>query len=120
MQDRAQTVQLLAERAENTRKVSELVAESASRCDSEHEKQRLSAVEEARKSYVDSYMRALDLLVNEGKHDRTVTVMVNETLPALFMIDDRIRSAFHFGNRPCALDVRSSDNPAVGVERGYV
>src|SRR5271169_230329 len=84
VQDREQTVQLLAERAENTRKISELVAEIASRCDSENEKQRLSAVEEARKSYVDSYIRALHLLVNEGKHDRAVTVMVNETLPALF------------------------------------
>src|ERR1019366_4277348 len=83
VQDRAQTSMLLATRAENTKKISELVAEIASRCESEKEKQRLSAVEGARKPYIDSYLRALHLLVDERKHDAAASVMVNETLPVL-------------------------------------
>ncbi len=82
-QDRARIGMLLAARAENTKTISELVAKIASRCESENEKQRLSAVEGARKLYVDSYLRALHLLVDEEKHDPAAAVMVNETLPAL-------------------------------------
>jgi hypothetical protein len=83
VQDRALTGMLLAARAENTKNISALMAEIASRCESEKEKQRLSAVEGTRKPYVDSYLRAIHLLVDEGEHDAAVAVMVNETLPAL-------------------------------------
>ena len=58
------------------------MAKIASRCESGDEKQRLSAVEETRKPYVDSYVRAIHLLVDEGEHDAAVTVVVNETLLA--------------------------------------
>ncbi len=83
LQDRAQTNVLLATRAENTKKISALVAEITTRCESEKEKQRLSAVEGTRKPYIDSYLRALHLLVDERDRDAAVAVMVNETLPAL-------------------------------------
>jgi len=83
VQDRPLTGMLLAERAENTKKISELVAKIASRCESEDEKQRLLAVEKTRKPYIDSYLRAIHLLVDEGKHDAAVAVMVNEAVPAL-------------------------------------
>lgn len=83
VQDRALIDRLLATRAENTRKISELVAEIERRCESEKEKQLLAAVETTRKPYIDSYLRALHLLVEEKKHDAAEAVMVNETLPAL-------------------------------------
>ena len=83
VQDRAQTNVLLATRAENSKKISALVAEITSLCQSEKEKQRLSAVEATRKPYIDSYLRALHLLVDEQERDAAVAVMVNETLPAL-------------------------------------
>ena len=83
VQDRAQTNLLLATRAENTKKITALVAEITSRCESAEERQRLSAVGATRKPYVDSYLRALHLLVDERKRDVAVAVMVNETLPAL-------------------------------------
>jgi len=84
LQDRAQIGMLLAERSENTEKINGLVAEIQGRCELEKEKRLLAAVEEARKPYVESYLRALHLLVDEGKHESAVAVMVNETLPALF------------------------------------
>jgi len=83
LQNRAQIRMLLAERSENTKKISALVAEIQGRCESEKEKRLLAAVEEARKPYVESYLRALHLLVDERKHEAAVAVMVNETLPAL-------------------------------------
>jgi len=83
VQDRAQTNLLLATRAENTKKITALVAEITSRCESAEERQRLSAVGATRKPYVDSYLRALHLLVDERERDAAVAVMVNETLPAL-------------------------------------
>jgi diguanylate cyclase (GGDEF)-like protein/PAS domain S-box-containing protein len=84
LHDRAKTAMLLAERLENTEKISGLVAKIASRSESENEKRQLFTVEQMRKTYVDSYLRALHLLVNEGKRDAAVAVMVDETLPALF------------------------------------
>ena len=83
LQDRTLIDPLLATRAENTKKISELVAKIASRCESEKEKQLLSAVEGTRKPYIDSYLRALNLLVDEKKHAAAEAVMVNETTPAL-------------------------------------
>ena len=83
VEDRAQTNELLATRDENTKKITALVAEITSRCESAEERQRLSAVGATRKPYVDSYLRALHLLVDERKRDVAVAVMVNETLPAL-------------------------------------
>src|ERR1035441_8001993 len=83
VQDRARIEVLLAESSENTKKISGLVAKIASRCDSENEKQRLSAVERMRQPYIDSYLRAIHLLVDERKRDAAIAVMDNETLPAL-------------------------------------
>jgi PAS domain S-box-containing protein len=83
VQGRALVDPLLAERSENSKKIAELLVQIASRCESEKEKRLLSAVEVARKPYVDSYLRALHLLVDEGDRDAAVTVMVNETLPAI-------------------------------------
>ena len=82
VQDEAQTSMLLTTRAENTESISALMAEIASRCESEEEKQRLSAVVRARKPYVDSYLRAIHLLVDGREHDAAAAVMADETLPA--------------------------------------
>ncbi len=81
--NKAHVAELLATRANNTRRISELVAEIASQCDSAGEKQLLAAVEETRRSYVNSYLRALHLLADKGTRNEAEVVMVKETLPAL-------------------------------------
>jgi diguanylate cyclase (GGDEF)-like protein/PAS domain S-box-containing protein len=81
--DRALIDTLLTARSENTKEISELLAEIERRCESAREKQLLSAVEKAREPYVGSYLRALHLVVNEGKYDAATAIMVKETLPAL-------------------------------------
>jgi len=75
---------LLATRSGNSKEITRLIEESERRCESEEEKKLLDAVKETRKPYVDSYLRAIHLLVDEGKHDEAEAVMVNEAMPALF------------------------------------
>ena len=83
VQDRALIETLLAMRSENSKKISQLLAEMGSRCESEKEKHLLAEVNGTRQSYVESYLRALHLLVDQKKHDAAAAVMVNETLPSL-------------------------------------
>ena len=83
VRDRALVDPLLDERSENSKKIAELLAQIASRCESEKEKRLLSAVEAAREPYVDSYLRALHLLADKGDRYAAEAVMVNETLPAI-------------------------------------
>src|ERR1022692_5216652 len=91
VKDRALIETLLATRSDNSKEITRLVEESERRCDSEKEKQLLSTVKRARKPYVESYLRAIHLHVDEGKHDAAEAVLVNETFPALL----RYHAAWH-------------------------
>ncbi|MGA2000058.1 MAG: diguanylate cyclase [Terriglobales bacterium] len=74
---------LLTKRAANTQKITELVSEIEKQCDSPAEKQRIAAVQDARAPYVQSYLRALNLFLDEHKGEAARSVMVQETTPAL-------------------------------------
>ncbi len=76
--------QLLARRAENSRKISALMPLLESRCASNEEKQLLETVKETRTIYVDSYQQALRLLLTEKNRTAAAEVMVAQTTPALF------------------------------------
>ena len=69
--------------SENSNEITRLLAESEHYRESEEEKQLLSEVKKAREPYVESYLRAIHLLVDEGKHDEAEAVIVKETIPAL-------------------------------------
>jgi diguanylate cyclase (GGDEF)-like protein len=75
---------LMGRRAENTGKISALISALEPYCESGEEKRLLETVKEARASYVDSYLRALHLLLNEKKKATATELMVQETTPALF------------------------------------
>ena len=75
---------LLASRAENTIKISELVEKINRQCDSPEECRLLADVESARAPYVTSYLRALHLLVDEKQPAAARAVMVQQTTPALY------------------------------------
>src|SRR5208282_3440582 len=83
LKDRKQINSLLADRAENTKRISTLVADLGGLSESEEEKRLLVAIEDARSPYIDSYERALHLLVDERKRDAATAVMVQQTTPAL-------------------------------------
>jgi diguanylate cyclase (GGDEF)-like protein len=75
---------LLATRAANTQSITELVAKIERQCDSPAEKQMLADVKGARAPYVQSYLRALHVLLDEHKVEAARSIMVQETTPALF------------------------------------
>lgn len=83
LKDREQIDALLAVRAENTLKISALIARLESLCESAEEKQSLAAVEEARTPYVASYRRALHLLVDERNPGAAAAIMSQQATPAL-------------------------------------
>ena len=83
VENRALVTKLLATRSENSKEIARLVEESERRCESEEERKLLDAVKETRKPYLDSYVRAIHLLIDERKHDEAEAVMVNEAMPAL-------------------------------------
>src|ERR1700758_948833 len=83
VENRGLVENLLATRAENSKEITALVDESERRCESEQEKDLLFEVKRTRKPYVDSYERAIHLLVDERKHDDAEAVMVKDSLPAL-------------------------------------
>jgi diguanylate cyclase (GGDEF)-like protein/PAS domain S-box-containing protein len=74
---------LSAVSSENSNEITRLLAESEHYRESEEEKQLLSEVKKAREPYLESYLRAIHLLADEGKHDEAEAVIVKETIPAL-------------------------------------
>ena len=87
---------LLATRANTTQMISELVAKLEGLCHSEQEKQLLAAVNSARTPYVASYLKALQLLLDEGKQEAARAIMVQETTPALFKYHDAWNNFIQF------------------------
>ncbi len=75
--------QLMARRVENSRKIAVVIPLLEASCISDEEKQLLQRVKETRAAYIDSYQRALDLLLNQKKRDAAQAVMIEETTPAL-------------------------------------
>jgi len=83
LKDGGQIDSLLAARAKNTQEISSLLVRLESLCKSEDEKQLLLGVKNARSPYVDSYQRALHLLIAEKNYEAAAAVMAQETTPAL-------------------------------------
>jgi hypothetical protein len=76
--------QLLAHRAENSRKITALIPLLEVRCASDKEKRLLQTVKETRAAYTDSYQQFLHLLLIEKNREAAAELMVAQTLPALF------------------------------------
>ena len=83
VEDRALAGKLLAARAENSKEITRLLEESEGRCASEQERHLLSEVKRTRKSYMEAYLQAIHLRVDEEKPNEAEALMVNGALPAL-------------------------------------
>ncbi|MGB9435085.1 MAG: PAS domain S-box protein, partial [Candidatus Acidiferrum sp.] len=83
VEDRALVGKLSAARAENSKEITRLLEESEGRCASEQERDLLSEVKRTRKSYMEAYLQAIHLRVDEEKPNEAEALMVNEALPAL-------------------------------------
>ena len=71
--------QLLAQRAENSRKISALIPLLEKQCESDEEKRLLETVKETRSAYVDSYQRALTLLLVKKDRNAATDMMLQRT-----------------------------------------
>src|SRR5262249_44922328 len=74
---------LLEQRAENTEKISALIETLKTRVESPDESRLLERVDQCRVPYVDSYKKALHLLIDEKKPVDARAVMVQQALPDL-------------------------------------
>jgi len=83
VEDRALVGKLSAVRAENSKEITRLLEESEGRCASEQERHLLFEVKRTRKSYMEAYLQAIHLRVDEEKPNEAEALMVNEALPAL-------------------------------------
>jgi len=107
VKDRAAIATLLATKSENSVEITGLLEESERRCDSQKEKQLISAVRRTRKPYVESYERAIHLL-DKGKHDAAEAVVFNETLPALLRYHAAWNEFVEFQNNEVNLAARQA------------
>src|SRR3989440_279892 len=82
-EEREEIDPLLARRAENSEKITGLIVKLEAGLESDRERELLAATKEARMPYVESYKRALDLLVNQRKYEEARATIVRETLPRL-------------------------------------
>jgi diguanylate cyclase (GGDEF)-like protein len=77
--------ELLARRAENSRKISALIQALEVSCqDDDKEKQLLEKVKETGNIYVDSYQRALHLLLTEKQRGAAMELIIQQSTPALY------------------------------------
>src|SRR5205085_3628396 len=83
VQDREELDALLARRAENSDRITDLIKQLEGRLESNEEKELLEATKSARTPYVESYKQAINLLVNEKKYEAARNILVKETMPRL-------------------------------------
>ncbi len=88
LDDPEQIQQLLAERAARSQRLTELIQTIKPTLRTEKEKRLLAAVETARKPYIESYLKALELLLTEHKRDEARRMMIEVTLPHLTTYHD--------------------------------
>jgi two-component system sensor histidine kinase/response regulator len=81
LRDPARIAPLLNERAANSELISQRLQVLESRARSTRERTLLDQIERQRQPYVDSYKRALRLLLDDGDVEGARTVMIQETLP---------------------------------------
>src|SRR5437667_5224674 len=79
---------LLVETAKNSEKISGLIGTLRTRIEAPEELQLLNAIEEKRTPYLESYRRALRLLVRDKKPAEARAVLTQEALPLLLKYHD--------------------------------
>ena len=78
------TPELLADKSRNSQLVRAIISELEEQCDSDKEKQLVLAVEQKRLPYVNSYQRALQVLLDDKDESKARVIMFEQALPALF------------------------------------
>jgi len=83
LDDPNQIQQLVTERAANSERIGELIGELEPVCRTEEEKELLDNVKATRKPYLESYEKALSLLLTDHKKDAARQMMLDDLGPKL-------------------------------------
>jgi len=83
LKDSAEIERLLFLRAQNTQTINKFLQDIDQKIGTDKERQSLGVVEAARKLYIVSSLRSLDLLLKERKNDEAREMMLRETLPLM-------------------------------------
>jgi len=83
MEDGPERESLLAQRAQNTEEVSRLIEALNQRLKTSEERELLATVKQKRAHYVDTYKRALHLLVEQRQSETARKIMVESALPLI-------------------------------------
>jgi PAS domain S-box-containing protein len=108
IKDRKQIDSLLAEREENTHKITTMLTRLVRLSESMEEKRLLTAVVDARGPYIASYLQAMRLLFVEQKREEAKDVMLRQTTPALLQYHDAWQEFVHFQEDQLARAVEQS------------
>jgi diguanylate cyclase (GGDEF)-like protein len=81
---KSSTPELLADRSRNSQLVSAIIFELEEQCDSDKEKQLVLAVKQKRLPYLNSYQRALKVLLDDKDESKARVIMFEQAIPALF------------------------------------
>jgi len=88
LDDSNEISRMLDQRTQNTLRISEVVKAIEPRLVTEKEKQLFAAIEATRGPYIQSYQRALALLLAEHKRDEALQMMLNNVRPNLITYHD--------------------------------
>src|SRR2546423_1813715 len=117
LKDREEIDLLLARRAENSEEITDLIGKLEAGLESDRERELLAATKEARTPYVESYKRALDLLVNQRKYEEARAAMVTETLPRLVEYHRAWNAFTQFEGEQMGQAVEDSDTSDAAARR---
>src|SRR5256714_4056044 len=117
LKDREEIDLLLARRAETSEKITGLIGKLEAGLESDRERELLAATKEARTPYVESYKRALDLLVNQRKYEEARAAMVTETLPRLVEYHRAWNAFTQFEGEQMGQAVEDSDTSDAAARR---
>src|SRR5579872_3044812 len=94
--DREQISNKLVVRAENTNKISELLAQIETKSESQEERALIEATKATRKPYVESYKQALHLLVDRDDREAAQRIMIEQATPAIIKYHDAWNALVQF------------------------
>ncbi len=86
--DPARIAALMAARAANSNRISELIVELRERVRGPEQRARLEAVVQRRQPYLESFAHALRLLLDDGDREAARQLVVDETVPYLTAYDE--------------------------------
>jgi C4-dicarboxylate-specific signal transduction histidine kinase len=120
MNNRKEIEPLLAERERNSRKISILVERIGMDVESPEEGRLLAAVKEARQPYVESYLKALKLQLQDKNYEEARAAMIGRTIPLLIKYHENWQQFVEFQGEQMDAAARATQREYAATRRWMV